>query len=58
MPELYPEDQKKVDEYLASNVNAVERRTFKPLRLLGIILVVLGGITLLSYWLAINHGVI
>ncbi|WP_045855585.1 DUF3094 family protein [Teredinibacter purpureus] len=58
MPELYPDDQKKVDAYLASNVNAVERKEFKPLRLLGIIFVCLGAITLVSYLIAIGHGVI
>jgi Protein of unknown function (DUF3094). len=58
MPELYPEDQQKVDEFLESNVNVVERKAFKPLKLLAIIFVALGLITWLSYWVAINHGVI
>lgn len=58
MPELYPEDQKKVDEFLRSNVNDVERRPFKPLRLLAIIFGVLGLLTLVSYLVALSHGVV
>ncbi|SMF53030.1 Protein of unknown function [Alteromonadaceae bacterium Bs31] len=58
MPELFPEDQKKVDEFLSTKVNAVERRSFKPLRLLLVIFIALGVITLISYLVAINHGLI
>lgn len=58
MPELYPDDQKKVDRFLASNVNAVERKPFRPLRLLAIIVVVLGVLTAAAYWIAMNHGVV
>jgi len=58
MPELYPEDQKKVDAYLSSNIHSVERKRFKPLRLLAVIFVVLGLLTLVSYLIAINHGVV
>jgi len=58
MPELYPEDQKKVDEFLYSHVNDVERAEFKPLKLLGIIVALLGVLTLISYLVARSHGVI
>ena len=58
MPELYPEDQKKVDEYLAAPINTVARKPFRPLRLLLIIIAILIVLTLISYWVAINHGVI
>jgi len=58
MPELYPEDQKNVDDYISSNVNAVERKAFRPLRLLAVIIAMLGLLTLISYWVATNHGVI
>lgn len=58
MPELYPEDQKKVDEYLASSVHSVERRPFKLVLLLGVIFAVLAGITVISYLLALSHGVV
>lgn len=58
MPDLYPEDQAKVDQYLMSNVNDVERKPFRPLLLLGIIFLVLGGLTLVSYLIARSHGVV
>ena len=31
---LYPEDQAKVDEFVSKGVNSVERKPFKPFRLL------------------------
>lgn len=58
MPELYPEDQKKVDEFLRSNVNDVERKPFRPLRLLAIIFGILGLLTFVSYLVALSHGVV
>lgn len=42
---LYPEDQQRVDEYLHKGVNEVERKSFKPLRLmfwLAVVIVILG----------------
>lgn len=58
MPELYPEDQKKVDAFLASNVNDTERKAFKPLRLLLVIVVALVLLTAISYWVASSTGVV
>lgn len=58
MPELYPEDQRRVDEFVSSSVNTVERKPFKPLVLLAFIIGVLGGLTLVSYLVAVSHGVI
>lgn len=58
MPELYPEDQKKVDEFISSNVNSVERTQFKPLTLLLVIFVVLAVLTVGSYLIAVSHGVV
>jgi len=58
MPKLDPQDQQHVDRYLHSNVNAVERREFKPLRLLGIIFVVLLMLTGLSYFVALKNGLV
>ncbi|MEH6515809.1 MAG: DUF3094 family protein [Halioglobus sp.] len=31
---LYPEDQARVDKFVSSGINSVERKPFKPLRLL------------------------
>lgn len=58
MPELYPEDQKKVDEFLKSDVNSIPREPFKPWLLLLIIFIVLGLLTLVSFLVADSHGVI
>lgn len=58
MPELYPEDQEKVNKYLNSPQHSVEREAFKPLRLLLIIFVILIALTAVSYFVASRHGVI
>ncbi len=58
MPELYPEDQKKVDDYLNSEVNMVPREPFRPWVLLGIIFVVLALLTVVSFLIADSHGMI
>ena len=57
MPDLYPEDQERVNKYLSSSVHQVERKPFNPWRILlgvAIILVVFTGI---GYLVARNHGV-
>ena len=56
MPKLYDEDQKKVDDFIKSNVNDVERQPFKLTRLLMIIFLVLGLLTGVSYLVAMSHG--
>lgn len=58
MPDLYPEDQQKVDKYLSAPQHQVEREEFKPFRLLLIVFVVLGVLTGISYLVASQHGVI
>lgn len=58
MPELYPEDQRRVDAYLNSNVHEVSREPFRGWRLLAVIAAVLTVLTLVSYWVAANHGVV
>ena len=42
---LYPEDQARVDEFIARGVNSVPRKPFKPIRLL---LMLIAVVTLLS----------
>lgn len=42
---LYPDDQKKVDQFLHTGINATERSPFRPLKLmlwLAVIIVFLG----------------
>lgn len=46
--QLYPEDQAKVDKILSEGVNSVERRPFRPLRLLIALIVIVITLTALS----------
>mgnify|MGYP001817275758 CR=1 FL=1 len=54
---LRPEDQAKVDEFVNRGVNAVERKPFKPLRLIIMLIVVVVGLSVLSQLLARWAGV-
>lgn len=49
---LYPEDQAKVDEFLKAGYNDIERKPFKPLKLLGILALSVTSMTVLSLVLA------
>ena len=48
---LYPEDQKKVDEFVHRGINSVERKPFRPMRLLIMLILVVTGLSILSQWL-------
>lgn len=54
---LYPEDQAKVDKFLSEGVNSVERKPFKPLRLLIILLIIVTSLTVLSLALTRAAGI-
>lgn len=54
---LYPEDQANVDEFLSKGVNSVERKPFRPLRLLLILVVVVTGLSVFSVMLARISGI-
>ena len=58
MPDLYPEDQKRVDEYLSASIHQVERKPFNPWKLLGVLFAILVAITALGLWIAFDHGVV
>lgn len=58
MPELYPEDQKKVDKYLNQPEHSVKRGDFKPWRLLLVIFVVLAVLSAISYIISMQHGIV
>ena len=45
---LNPDDQKHVEEYLQLPQNQVERRPFRPLLLLGVVVIVVIGMGFLS----------
>ncbi len=53
---LNPEDQARVDEFIKRGINSVERKPFKPFRLLAILLVIVTGLSLLSLMLAKING--
>lgn len=53
---LYPEDQAKVDAFLRQGVNAVDRKPFRPLRLVLVLLVVVTSFSFLSLYLASTIG--
>ncbi len=55
--QLNPEDQARVDAFLKRGVNSVERKPFKPLLLLLMLIVVVGSLSLFSQWLARWAGV-
>ncbi len=56
-PRLSSEDQAKVDEFVSSGINAVERKPFRPLRLLLILVIMVSLLTGLSLLLAESAGV-
>jgi multisubunit Na+/H+ antiporter MnhC subunit len=54
---LYPEDQAKVDAFVSRGINSVERKPFRPLRLLVILTVIVVGLSLFSQLLARWAGI-
>ena len=54
---LYPEDQAKVDEFTSKGINFVERKPFRPLRLLLMLIVAVLGLSIFSQWLARWAGI-
>ena len=54
---LYPEDQKKVDEFITRGVNSVERKPFRPGLLVIMLIVVVTGLSVLSQFLARWAGI-
>ncbi len=58
MPQLYPEDQAKVDRYLQLPQHQVVRKPFRPLRLLLVLLLILLALTGVAWVIAAGHGVL
>lgn len=54
---LYPHDQEKVDKFVNSGINSVERKPFRPMRLLIMLVVVVLGLSIFSQFLARWAGV-
>lgn len=55
---LSPEDQARVDKVTRTGVNSVERKPFRPFLLLLIIVGVLTLMSVLSYFIAWQQGVV
>ena len=55
--ELRPEDQARVDAFLKRGVNSVERKPFRPLLLMIVLMAMVMGLSVLSRWLAYWAGV-
>lgn len=55
--QLSEEDQARVDAYLKSGYNSVERKPFRPWLMMGLLLVVVTMLTGLSLWIANVSGV-
>ena len=58
MPELYPDDQARVNEVLSKGPYKLDRKPFRPFVLLGVILGMLAVISVASYLIAYFHGII
>lgn len=54
---LYPDDQAKVDAFLKQGVNSVERKPFRPLLLIFLLIGVVTFFSLLSQGIALWAGV-
>ena len=54
---LYPEDQARVDEIVTRGINSVERKPFRPMRLLLMLIAVVMGLSIFSQFLARWAGV-
>lgn len=54
---LYPEDQAKVDDFVKRGINSVERKPFRPMRLLLMLIAVVMGLSIFSQFLAHWAGV-
>jgi hypothetical protein len=54
---LSDEDQARVDAYLKSGYNSVERKPFKPMRMMMFLAIIVTLLTVLSIWIARSSGV-
>lgn len=54
---LYPEDQAKVDEFLRTGYNDVERKPFRPLYMMLLLTAVTFGLSGLAIWITHEAGI-
>lgn len=55
--QLSDEDQARVDQYLRSGYNDTERKPFRPLRMMVMLVVVVSGLSILSLFIARQAGI-
>ncbi|MFT5484160.1 MAG: hypothetical protein ACI9GW_002822 [Halieaceae bacterium] len=55
--QLSPEDQAHVDEFLSTGIHSVERKPFRPIKLLLVLMVIVSGFSILSIVIARMAGV-
>ena len=55
--QLSDEDEARVNEYLRSGYNDTERKPFRPLRMMLLLLAVVSGVSVLSMFIASQAGV-
>ncbi len=56
-PRLSPEDQARVDKFTSSGINSVERKPFRPIRLMLFLVLVVSSLSLVSILLSRWAGV-
>ena len=54
---LSPEDQQRVDQFVSTGINAVERKPFRPIRLMLILIAIVSSLSLLSIFITRWAGV-
>ena len=54
---LFPEDQARVDEYLRTGYNDVERKPFRPLYMMILLLTVTFSFSGIAVWVAHRAGI-
>ncbi len=54
---LYPEDQKRVDEFVNRGINSVQRKPFRPMRLVLMLIAVVTLLSIFSQFLARWAGI-
>ena len=54
---LHPQDQQRVDEFIKRGVNSVERKPFRPMRLLLLLIAIVMGLSIFSQLLVRWAGV-
>ena len=54
---LYPEDQARVDEFLRTGYNDVERKPFRPIYMMALLLAATFSLSGLAVWITHRAGI-